>query len=141
MTSPKRAGKLSPRLKKPFSPAARDPRFSRRTPDKLLAAIESARPAKTIGDAKTWLGRIIAGKARKLPIYDKERATLLSKLEKIAADGALKDAKIHSPAPDSYPAGQEMTGNPVPRSRSCLVPAAPAGLASPGSPVVARPQF
>ena len=87
------------------------------------------------------MGRIIAGKARKLPIYDKERATLLSKLEKIAAAGALKDAEICSPAPDSYPAGQETTGNLEPRYRSCLAHAAVADPVSPGSPVVAPPQI
>ena len=78
---------------KAWSPASRDPRCSRRTPDRLLARINSKRPINAlVGDASSWACGILHAKARKLAVYDPKRTKIVSMMEKKA--DAVEDATV-----------------------------------------------
>ena len=65
---------------KPWSPPARDPCFSRLTPDELLARIKARRMVNKVNDVSSWVHRIVAQKACKTPIHDPRRKKLLRRL-------------------------------------------------------------
>ena len=77
----KPAGSPSPRFKKAWSPASRDPRFSRGTTDGLLARInpghnsQGAPWAPALGSS--WSAYLIGTKARKTEVYNPRRKDLL----------------------------------------------------------------
>jgi hypothetical protein len=73
------------RYKKPWSPASRDPRFSRATPDALRARIVAANPTGATGGNKAWAARIVHDKARKTPTNNLARARLIEQMKKMAA--------------------------------------------------------
>ena len=52
------------RFEKVWSPASRGPRFSRRTPDRLLARADANRSVTTIGDPTSWDLGILTSKVR-----------------------------------------------------------------------------
>ena len=81
-----RVGKCSLRHANSWSPPSRDPRYSRRTPDKLLALLAAAIGVRggAAGDTTLWAARILHAKARKCLVYDNKRAHLLSVLKKKA---------------------------------------------------------
>ena len=71
-------GSPSPRFKKAWSPASRDPRFSRGTTDGLLARInpgQGAPWAPALGSS--WSAYLIGTKARKTEVYNPRRKDLL----------------------------------------------------------------
>lgn len=76
----------------PWSPASRDPRFSRRTPDALRGRIDKA------GGQRSWLAAIVAGKARKQHICSAQRKQMIIRLESMAeaAEQELKPAAAAS---------------------------------------------
>ena len=81
----KPAGSPSPRFKKAWSPASRDPRFSRGTTDGLLARInrgQGAPWAPALGSS--WSAYLIGTKARKTEVYNPRRKDLLLKLMAMA---------------------------------------------------------
>ena len=90
----KRAGSPSPRFKKDWSPASRDPRFSRGTTEGLLARINPGQSAPwTPALGSSWPAYVIGTKARKTEVYNPRRKGLLLKLM------AMADAVDPSPAP------------------------------------------
>ena len=91
--------------KKVWSPPSRDPRFSRRTPDRLRARIEAQGPVvNVVGDKRSWATRLLHNKARKTPIFAAKRAQVGSQLQKMAevteeAGGEkMPELKVDSPA-------------------------------------------
>ena len=81
----KRAGSPSPRFKKAWSPASRDPRFSRGTTDGLLARINPGQSAPwTPALGSSWPAYVIGTKARKMEVYNPRRKGLLLKLMAMA---------------------------------------------------------
>ena len=81
--------KSSYRYKKPWSPASRDQRFSRATPDALHVRIDAANPTDArVGNASATprrAARIVHDKARKTPTNDPARARLIEEMKKMAA--------------------------------------------------------
>ena len=74
------------RLKMAWSPLPSDPRFSRTTPDEVLARIEAKR---SVGPSKrcmlsSWASHILHVKACKTDRRGRKRAQLLSLLERMA---------------------------------------------------------
>ena len=92
-----------------FSPIKGDPRFSRITPDKLLARIESASAGgrcNFVGRKEMWAANLMHAKARKLPHHARERRRIIALMEEKAS--AVEDAaekpqtsalNLASPAP------------------------------------------
>ena len=88
-----------------FSPIKGDPRFSRITPDKLLARIEaaSAQRCNVVGRKEMWAANLMHTKARKLPHHTRERRRIIALMEEKAS--AVEDAaekpqlNLASPAP------------------------------------------
>ena len=78
--------KSSFRFDNSWSPASRDPRFSRATPDAFHARIEAA---ISTGDPpvrrRSWAGDIVHAKARKKPTNDPARARLIEQMKRMAA--------------------------------------------------------
>ena len=70
-------------FEKDWSPASRDPRFSRRTPDRLLARADANRSVTTIGDPTSWALGILTSKVRKTVTYDPKRAQFIAQLTKV----------------------------------------------------------
>jgi hypothetical protein len=115
-----------PWLKKAWSPAVHDPRFSRGQVDAQIARIRAAKAARGVsGDGSRWASYIIGEKARKLHKYDSRRCDLLARLEKMA------DAAEAAPIPaalqvsQSSPAlrkvvGAQQTVSLQPRQHSVL---------------------
>ena len=64
-----------------WTPGRSDPRYSRRTPDALLARVEAALSGNRVGGADEWVSRIFAGNVRRMSKYDPRRKRLLDKLE------------------------------------------------------------
>ena len=97
--------------KMPWSPAKRDPRFSRRTPDNILARIKAANKRRRVTGAYTsWLGHVFHGKARKSLVYDAERKKLLAVLEKLAEKAEAEEeptGQLDSPAPSKAASAAE----------------------------------
>ena len=100
--------------KKPWSPASRDPRFSRCTPDALHAVIYSKNQSgATVGNATLWAAALVATKARKTATNLPARARLISRLMKMAdvVDKERVDAErkgeIDSPKPTMPSTGPE----------------------------------
>ena len=90
MLSPRPTKHPHRRHKKAWSPVTRDPRFSRHTPDRLLARIASQQCIRTVsGDAFSWACRIIHAKARKTPVYDPKRKKMIGLLQ-LKAENAEK---------------------------------------------------
>lgn len=77
---------ISVRRRQPWSPKPSDARFSRRTPDSLLARINTRRDVDVTNGCKSslWAPRILHNKARKLKRDNPRRAQLLSLLLKVA---------------------------------------------------------
>ena len=71
------------RFEKVWSPASRGPRFSRRTPDRLLARADANRSVTTIGDPTSWALGILTSKVRKTVTYDPKRAQFIAQLTKV----------------------------------------------------------
>ena len=94
----------SVRLKMAWSPLPSDPRFSRTTPDEVLARIEAKR---SVGPSKrcmlsSWASHILHVKACKTDRRGRKRAQLLSLLERMAeAAEAVPSPK--APASDVVP--------------------------------------
>ena len=99
-------GSPLPRIKKAWSPASRDPRFSRGTTDGLLARINPGQSAPwTPALGSSWPAYVIGTKARKMEVYNPRRKDLLMKLTAMAdavdlpaAPAPLK-VSLASPAP------------------------------------------
>ena len=95
-----------PRIKKAWSPASRDPRFSRGTVDGLLARINPGLAAPwEPAFGSSWVAFMIGTKARKMEVYNPRRKDLLMKLTAMAdtvdlpaAPAPLK-VSLASPAP------------------------------------------
>jgi hypothetical protein len=128
-------------LQKTWSPASRDPRFSRCTPDALRAVIESKNHSgATIGNASLWAAAIVASKARKTAKNLPARARLMSRLMKMAdvvekeRVDAERKGELDSPRPAVPSAGPE-TAACEPPQRSVFAREACGPFA--GSPVPA----
>ena len=87
-------------------PNPQDPRFSKDTPDKIVANIVSKRSgAEVIGDSTSWAASIMAGKAKKFARIDPKRKKLVALLEQMAeieeTNAVEIDSKVNmvSPAP------------------------------------------
>ena len=101
-------GTPSPRIKKAWSPASRDPRFSRGKVDGFLARINPGFAAPWDWEpafGSSWVAYMIGTKARKMEIYNPRRKDLLIKLTVMAdavdlpaAPAPLK-VSLASPAP------------------------------------------
>ena len=120
MDTPKR----SYRFKKPWSPASRDPRFSRATPDGLRARVASKyNTGATGGDNHAWAALIVGTKARKTPVFDPARAKLIARLTRMAAPveeksvDATSEVNLASPKP-AGPATRQETAIVQPPQRS-----------------------
>ena len=92
-------------FEKVWSPASRDPRFSRRTPDQLRARADPNSSGNPVADNTSWALGILTAKVRKTPLYDPKRAkiieqltTVVERVEKKRVDSARK-VVIDSPAP------------------------------------------
>ena len=124
----KPAGSPSPRFKKAWSPASRDPRFSRGTVDGLLARINPGLAAPwEPAFGSSWVAYMIGTKARKLDVYSPRRKELLKDLADIAvraeakaAAAQPKDILISAAAPEAVRAQETVTLRP--RQRSVLGP-------------------
>ena len=108
----------------PFSPRPRDPRFSRRTPDKLRAQFAAANSGtRVVGDTRSWIVGILHTKARKTMLKDPKRKQILELLEKcakaaeIAAAEKKLEVNIDSTAPEAAEAPPE-TLSLMPRQRA-----------------------
>ena len=94
------------RYKKPWSPASRDPRFSRATPDAFRARIETA---ISTGDPpvrrSSWAAGIVHAKARKTPTNNPARARLIEQMKRMAEPAeekrvdATREVDLASPSP------------------------------------------
>ena len=99
-------GSPLPRIKKAWSPASRDPRFSRGKVDGLLARINPGFAAPwEPAFGSSWVAFMIGTKARKTEVYNPRRMELLMKLTAMAdavdlpaAPAPLK-VSLASPAP------------------------------------------
>ena len=92
------------RLTKAWSPLPSDPRFSRTTPDEVLARIEAKR---NVGPSKpcklsSWASHIVHVKACKTDRRGRKRAQLLSLLERMA-EAAETVPSPKAPASDVVP--------------------------------------
>ena len=89
-------------FKKPWSPASRDPRFSRATPDRLRARFQEQHRPAAFRDVKAWLFDIDHSKARKTPTNNPARAQLVARLKEMVAiveEKSVGAAKMASPMP------------------------------------------
>ena len=94
----------------PFSPAPRDPRFSRITPDKILARCAASQAvAGVFGDASSWVINLIHTKARKTPKFDPVRKQLLLSLAR-RAEAAEDAAEKKEPEPGAAEAAKPHLG-------------------------------
>ena len=124
-----RVGKCSLRHANSWSPPSRDPRYSRRTPDKLLALLAAAIGVRggAAGDTTLWAARILHAKARKCLVYDNKRAHLLSVLKKKAeaADTAPANTTLEVNVDSSVyeaPVALPETVSVMPRQRAIFAP-------------------
>ena len=84
-SSPSRPGLRSPCGCKPdWAPASRDPRFSRRTPDGLLARIDASKSSGGGGGHDMWASNVLHGIARSRPLFSAKRGQAVAVLQKIA---------------------------------------------------------
>ena len=120
MDTPKR----SYPFEKPWSPASRDPRFSRDTPDALRALVASKHNTGAIAlSNEEWAALMIGTKARKTPVYDPARAPLIATLTRMAAPveeesvDATREVNLASPMP-AGPATRPETAVCQPPQRS-----------------------
>ena len=114
-------------LKKAWSPAVRDPRFSRGRCDAQIARIRDAKAVRGMpGVGSTWASYMIGERARKLHKHDPLRCDLLLRLENMAdaAEAAPVPAGLQvymgSPALHKAVRAQE-TVSLLPLQRSVLV--------------------
>jgi hypothetical protein len=128
-----RVGKCSLRHANSWSPPSRDPRYSRRTPDKLPSRssrprlVYAAAPRATRLDTTLWAARILHAKARKCLVYDNKRAHLLSVLKKKAeaADTAPANTTLEVNVDSSVyeaPVALLETVSVMPRQRAIFAP-------------------
>ena len=94
--SPSPPGLCSPCSFKPdWVPASRDPRFSRRTPDRIIARIDAKINARIVGERHAWAGKLLHGIVRTQPLGSGERGKALAAPAKVAErleTGAAGDA-------------------------------------------------
>ena len=84
-SSPSRPGLRSPCGCEPdWVPASRDPRFSRRTPDGLLARIDASKSSGGGGGHDMWASNVLHGIARSRPLFSARRGEAVAVLKKIA---------------------------------------------------------
>ena len=133
--------KSSLRYKRSWSPASRDPRFSRCTPDALRAVIESKNQSgATVGDASLWAARVLHSKARKTAKNLPARAKVITRMMEMAETvekervDATSKGEIDSPRP-AVPASGPETAPCQPPQRSVFEREACGPFA--GSPVPA----
>ena len=83
-----------------FSPASRDPRFSRRTPDELFARISKADGDRVVGSGPLWAGRILREKSRKRATTSPAREKLMKRLRQTVsqAEEAAKPKEAATPS-------------------------------------------
>ena len=93
------------RQEKIWSPAPRDPRFSRRTPDYLRARADHHRRVTTTTDATSWQLYIAHSKVRKTPLFHPKRKDyidwmkrIVERVEKKSVESA-REVALDSPAP------------------------------------------
>ena len=61
-SSPSRPGLCSPCcFKRDWVPSSRESRFSRRTPDGIVARIYAKKPIRIIGERDAWAGKLLHG--------------------------------------------------------------------------------
>ena len=85
MRSPKTPRTPVLRSSRRDSPASRDPRFSRVTPDQLLARVVACQhTADVIGHRSMWAAELMHVESRTRPFYCLERKRAILALEKIA---------------------------------------------------------
>ena len=116
--------KSSFRFDNSWSPASRDPRFSRATPDALRARIEAA---ISTGDPpvrkRSWAADIVHAKARKTPKYDPVRVRLIEQMKTMAETAekkrvdATREVDLASPSP-AVPASRPETAACEPPQRA-----------------------
>ena len=99
-------------FEKVWSPASRDPRFSRRTPDRLLARADANRSVTTIGDPTSWALGILTSKVRKTVTYDPKRAQYIAQLKKVVE-------RVEKERVDS--AREVVTDSPAPRAMQTAI--------------------
>ena len=123
-------------FEKVWSPASRDPRFSRRTPDRLLARADANRSVTTIGEPTSSALGILTSKVRRTVTYDPKRAKYIAQLTKVVE-------RVEKERVDS--AREVVTDSPAPRAMQtaifqqplrgdCAHPHAPYGVGSPANP-------
>ena len=82
---PSPPGLCSPCGFKPdWVPSSRDPRFSRRTPDRILARINAKINARIVGERHAWAGKLLHGIVRTQPLGSAKRGEALAALAKVA---------------------------------------------------------
>ncbi len=83
--TPSRPGLCSPCGAKPDWSPGRDPRFSRRTPDGLLARIAASKSSvSVVGGSDMWASNVMHGIARSTPLFSAKRGKAVAALKKIA---------------------------------------------------------
>ena len=71
-------------LKPDWSPVPADPRFSRNTPDQVLAHVVLNSTSRVIGDSELWAVQLLHARARTTPLQGPKRSKMIDLMKKIA---------------------------------------------------------
>ena len=86
-------------LKPDWSPVPADPRFSRNTPDQVLAHVVLNSTSRVIGDSELWAVQLLHARARTTPLQGPKRSKMIDLMKKIAnVPEPCWDSRAHVPS-------------------------------------------